>query len=155
MSERKAGIHSALQGARDELLAVLKGLNDADWQRATPAEGWTIKDIVAHVGVGETGNLTIAQRIIADEDGVVAGFDLDRYNQRQVEKRRERNVTDLLADLASARQGTLALLAEVGDAQLDKRGKRTTGDETTVEQVFQQIARHDQMHVADIKKALS
>jgi uncharacterized protein (TIGR03083 family) len=154
MSERKAAISRALQEARAELQRVLNGLSEADWQRPTACEGWAIKDVVSHIGNGEAGNLLIGRRILSGEDVVVEGFDLNRFNQRQVEKRRAMSVAELLDDLSSARQATLALLDELTDAQLDKRGVRTTGEETTVEQVFYQIARHDQMHLEHIRGAL-
>ena len=154
MSERKEQITAALRAAREELQAVIGGLKDADWQRPTPCEGWTIRDVVAHLSVGEPGNILIARRILNDEEGVVAGFDLNRYNMRQVEKRRDKSTSELMNDLATARAETLALLSALSEGQLDKRGRRTTGEETTVEQVFYQIARHDQMHGEHVRRAL-
>jgi len=155
MSERKAAIAAALTATRDQLQAITSGLQEADWQRPTPNEGWTIKDVLAHLTASEPGLVVMARRILNDEESAVAGFDVHRYNQRQVEKRRERSGAELLDDLAAARQETLALLAELSEAQLDKPGRRTTGEETTLEGVFRQISGHTETHTADIRRTLA
>ena len=40
----------ALQADRDALLAVCADLRDEDWAAASGCEGWTVKDVVGHVG---------------------------------------------------------------------------------------------------------
>jgi uncharacterized protein (TIGR03083 family) len=40
----------ALQADRDALLAVCADLGDADWSAPSGCEGWTVKDVVGHVG---------------------------------------------------------------------------------------------------------
>ena len=40
----------ALQADRDTLLAVCAGLRDEDWSAPSGCEGWTVKDVVGHVG---------------------------------------------------------------------------------------------------------
>jgi uncharacterized protein (TIGR03083 family) len=40
----------ALQADRDALLAVCAGLRDEDWSAPSGCEGWTVKDVVGHVG---------------------------------------------------------------------------------------------------------
>ena len=154
MNERKEQIADTLRESREELLAAVAGLKDADWQRETPCEGWTVKDVIGHVGVGEPGNIIMVRRILSDEEGAVPGFDLDRYNRRQVEKRRDKSTSELLDDLSTARESTLAFFGDLSDEQLDKRGHRTTGEETTVEQIFYRIAGHEREHTEHILQAL-
>lgn len=38
-----------LEAEQDDLHSVLADIDEADWSRATPAEGWTIQDQVAHL----------------------------------------------------------------------------------------------------------
>ncbi len=40
----------ALQADRDALLAVCAGIDDEDWSAPSGCEGWTVKDVVGHVG---------------------------------------------------------------------------------------------------------
>lgn len=155
MDERKAKIVNALDAARAELLAVLDGLGDGDWQRPTACQGWSIKDVVAHLAIGDAGNMVIVRRILNGEEGAVAGFDVDRYNQRQVEKRRDRSPRELHGDLAAGRRELVALLDELSDEQLSVAGHRTTGEPTTVEGVFYRLVEHDRMHAQHIRDALA
>lgn len=155
MSQRKAAIEAELCASREDFLAVANGLGEGDDLHQTDCEGWTVKDVIIHVCASEPG-LTSMARIISQGKGTaVPGFDLNRYNQRQIEKRRERSIHDLLDELAAARQQTLALLETFSDADLDRRGQQTGGEEKNVEETFYQLARHDRQHTAHLRGALA
>lgn len=51
-------IVAALADQDDELAGLLTRRSDADWQRPTPCEGWTVADVVLHVA--QTNELAIA-----------------------------------------------------------------------------------------------
>src|SRR3954470_2038662 len=44
---------SALDGARHEFARRLREIAPGDWDRPTPCEGWTVRDLVVHVAVGQ------------------------------------------------------------------------------------------------------
>lgn len=126
-----------------------------DWNRQTgTTDHWTIRDTVGHLATGETGNLYIARTIAEGNNPHRPDFDLDRWNRRNLEKAAGRSETDLVADLQQAREATLAILATLSDEQLSREGHRTTGEVTTVEGVFRQIAEHVRVHTAEIRDAL-
>jgi len=43
---------------RQELIAVLEGLNEQDWMRPTAAPAWSVKDVAAHLLGGDIGILS-------------------------------------------------------------------------------------------------
>ena len=45
-------------GLHDELMALLRGLSRADWQRPTTATGWTVRDVAAHILDGDIRRLS-------------------------------------------------------------------------------------------------
>ena len=49
---------NALEEQHAELAGLLDGLDAADWQRATPCEGWTVADVVLHLA--QTDELALA-----------------------------------------------------------------------------------------------
>jgi uncharacterized protein (TIGR03084 family) len=51
-------ILAALNAQQDELAGLLSGRDDADWQRASRCEDWTVADVVLHVA--QTNELAIA-----------------------------------------------------------------------------------------------
>jgi len=80
-----------------DLDAVVAPLNDAQWETPTPAEGWDIRDQIAHLAYfdGE------ARRAIVDPEGFSAGLaeiasDPDGWLRRSVEERRTRTPRELL-----------------------------------------------------------
>ncbi|MBI3967723.1 MAG: maleylpyruvate isomerase N-terminal domain-containing protein [Chloroflexi bacterium] len=151
---KKDRLKAELEAAEQELFRVIGSVSMEQWERETQNVGWTVKDTLAHLLSGETGNLLVAKRVLGGESAPVKDFDLHRYNQRQVEKLRDRGVEQLREDLKSARRETLTMLEGLTDEQLATRGRRTTGEETTLEAVFRQIARHMQTHADDIRIAI-
>ena len=52
------GVCDDLAAESDELLTVLRSISPAQWDLATPAEGWTIRDQISHLAFfDETGTL--------------------------------------------------------------------------------------------------
>ena len=82
-------------------------------------------------------------------------FDLNRYNNRQVEKNKDKQPAEILFGMAESRQKLLALLEEVPDEALDKRGKHARGDVISLEQLFYRIGEHEADHTVEIKRALA
>jgi hypothetical protein len=44
------GAIEALEADRGALLEICAGLGDADWKADSGCEGWTVQDVVAHMG---------------------------------------------------------------------------------------------------------
>src|SRR5258706_90386 len=81
--------------------------------RALPSdEGaeWKARDVLNHVSISESGQLTVIQRVLAGQGGVPEDFDLNRYNRRAVQKQAERTVEDMLASIKRDHAQVLAAL---------------------------------------------
>lgn len=143
-----------LAKARDELISLAVSLTPAELNLATENPGWTVYDTLAHIASSEAGLLATAKRILSGEGSPRPGFDLDAYNQHQVEKRRGRSVGELLAELESSRKEVLSLLETISDEQLALEGKFSSGLPTNVLGVFRRIGEHEQLHCAQIRRAI-
>jgi len=66
-------ILNALEEQHAELNALLDRLDDADWQRPTRCEGWTIADVVLHLAQTDELALASAQGHFADGLDMLAG----------------------------------------------------------------------------------
>lgn len=51
----------------DELLKLLRSLNEADWLKTSPIKGRTVKDLVAHIIDGSLRKLSIQRDGFADQ----------------------------------------------------------------------------------------
>ena len=108
---------------------------------------------MAHLAGAERGLQGTVQRFLAGQP-LPEGFSLDYWNQRQVEKQKERSVADLLAGLQASRVDTLALLDSLSDEQLAVRGLHPAGFETSVGGIFRVMAMHELDHGQEIALAL-
>ncbi len=157
MSERKRHIEEWLASSRRFLLSVIQEVGDEDWQRVAhddPAR-WTARDVLAHVVGAEPSLAGIVTRAQAEGHYVSRpDFDLDLWNRRQVEKRAEKSLADLVAELDQNRAATLSLLAGLPEPALDFPVQHPSYGEMTVEDVFRIIGFHERLHADEIRKVI-
>src|SRR5258708_35296782 len=108
--DRKAAIRQDLDDAQHKLLEVLDRVGPHDWLRASPNEGWTVRDLLIHLTTSESGFVGTLRRMAAGQGGVPVDFDPNRWNAGQLRRRAEQSVQDLRTELESAHTDMLALL---------------------------------------------
>jgi hypothetical protein len=155
--DRKQLIKDHLNHTREELLDVIGRLTPTDWEKPVQAEGahWTVRQVVLHLATAETGQINTGKAIAAGQPTIPNDFDLNRYNNRQVEKNKDKQPPEILFSLAESRQKLFAFIDQVAEADLDKRGKHARGDVLSLEQLFYRIGEHEAEHAAIITAALS
>ena len=153
MSDRKITIRQRLTEARELLLHATAALDDTSIVASTENPQWRVHDILAHVAASERGMLRNVDRFLAGGD-LPSGFSLDTWNQRQVDKRREASVEELLSELAASRAEAGAMLDRLSEADLDVRGLHPAGLRTTVGGLFLTIANHELDHGNEIRTAV-
>lgn len=147
----------------------------------TPSEAegggmWRAKDHLAHAVGVETYLQGVAQRTLAGVDDPTEFYtrvgSLDREADREavmqaVKKAineasermsaayREEPVAGLLARLGETRRATLEMLESLSDEQLHQGSPHLPFGQGTVGDVFQEMARHDRLHVDWLTEALS
>ena len=85
---------------RTELLRVLGGLSDEQWQSPTACEGWSVKDVALHILADEIGYLSRHR----DNDGLVLPYDswddlvekINQHNELWVQATRRMSRTLLM-----------------------------------------------------------
>jgi uncharacterized damage-inducible protein DinB len=147
---------------RVRLLAAVADLSEAEATRPLPTSegGWSVKDVLAHVAVSEAANLAFARRMVAEDNPVQippdkGPFDLNRWNNSQVRRRQHLTWAQVQANLATAHQDTLAFVAGLEEAQLDRRGIQAVFGEMTLGQLLKILYRHDRMHREEIERGLA
>lgn len=153
MSDRKDRLRAQLSDSRAYLLSVAEQIGPEQALNSTENPLWNIHDLLAHLAGAERGMQATVKRFLAHES-LPENFSLDYWNQRQVEKQKERSVPDLLAALAASRVDTLALLDSLTDEHLAVRGVHPAGFESSVGGIFKVIAYHERGHVQEIALAL-
>ncbi len=154
MSERKAQIRRQMEEARQLLLEAVAAIDDETAIASTENPQWRVRDILSHLAGAERGLLRTVDRFLGGGE-LPAGFSLDTWNQRQVEKRQPLSVAELAAELKGSREEAWALLDRLHDSDLDVRGLHPAGLQTTVAGIFLTIAYHELDHGNEIRQTLA
>jgi uncharacterized protein (TIGR03083 family) len=158
--DKIAEIKEKKEASYQALREVLDGLEQADWGRPVYGheQGWTVRDLLTHLVSAGPGLLRVAQLISAGQLKMRPDFDLDFWNQRQVEKKAGRTPLQLLDDLATLNRDALAYLdrltGEESEAILSRTGQHAVFGKASVEFILRRVYRHEEEHAADLRHAL-
>ena len=117
------------------------------WKAASACPDWSRQDVLAHLASLDAPYREALHAVLDGRDvagGPAAG--MDAWNTTQVQARRGRSIDNLAADLEAGMTGTLALLAQVREDQLERR----CGASANVPASLEARVRHEQAHADDI-----
>jgi uncharacterized protein (TIGR03083 family) len=108
-----------LDAQAEKTARVIAGLDEAALNLPARDDGWTAKEILAHMASGHEGMLALAQGRISREQASGA-FDIDKHNEAQRQRTRDLPLTDVLLLLDQARQRVRAYIEQMDEADLNK-----------------------------------
>ena len=156
MGERVDKLVARLRKGGRKTAEILDILSDDQWKMVL-YEGppvWAVRDLLAHFLWAEEGLLRIAQDIAAGGPGAPEGFDYDEYNATEQARLAGIPPDKLLTDLEAARQATVAWVAELDEADLDRVGHHPALGEVTLETFLTAFYGHQLMHMRDLQPLL-
>ncbi|MGB2693691.1 MAG: maleylpyruvate isomerase N-terminal domain-containing protein [Dehalococcoidia bacterium] len=145
-----------LREERAQVVAFARSQPAEAWSRPAPNEGWTCKDLLAHIGGGNDQMFQeVLRAVVAREqlDPAVLRPDTDAANRREVDARRGWPVEQVIAELESTGDEIQALLAGVRE---EDQGLRAEGSPITLGDFMRIVYKesHDIEHLAQLRKAL-
>jgi hypothetical protein len=143
-----------LRQSRTEIARTARQLLPEHWSMPSPLEGWSYKDLLAHLATGDWVFQTVLRAVTANEPFDLAKINLDYVNAgnvRLLEERKERSVEELIAEVAAEGEKTQELLVKLTDAD---EGRRQEGVPMSLAEGVRQFPGHDQDHLAQLKTAL-
>ena len=180
----KPELLAALRDGAADALARLRALPPAEFERGRYESGWNGRQILAHIASIEWTYpklIDVAKEVAPPRSSVGAGLDppstpqasapksqapgpptriaqggILSYNDRQVAKRAEASVAELLAEFEQNRAATIAAVEGVDEALLAKEIRSAGGITGPLAGVINAVAvLHVQAHVNDIVGAAS
>jgi hypothetical protein len=172
----KTELLDALRSSRDEALARLRALPPEDFERGRYENGWNARQILAHVASIEWTYALLLDdakeapaapptpaaapaQVRRTEPGEapagtptrIAQGGIDAYNDRQVAKRAEASVAELLDEFARNRDATIAAVESADEALFATPIRSAGGITGALAGVIQAVAvQHVLGHVGDI-----
>ncbi len=113
-----ATVVDRLQAAEERLHRVVKRIDAHRWDESSPNEGWTYKDLVAHLATGDWVCQILVRGVLAT-GSVSTGHDVDAGNAERIEARRSKPVDELIQERRAHREETLSLVARLTEEHLN------------------------------------
>ncbi len=102
---------------REEVLALARSLPEEAWATPSGLEGWTCKDVLAHIG---KGNDQLYQQLLRQvisggkiDTAIFRDVDTDAENAAGVAERRSLSPAEVIAEFEEASEEVLDLLAQL------------------------------------------
>jgi uncharacterized protein (TIGR03083 family) len=116
-----AGMLDRIDIAWRDFHASYAGLSDDELMIPGVTEGWSVRDLLAHVAVWDGEALRFLPGIVAEGRG--AGYDtyeggIDAFNRRASEEHRDQSLAGIRQELAERHEQLLAYLRSLSDAQI-------------------------------------
>ena len=139
--------------SREDLLKVIAGLEEMEFE-APHVEGvWTIKDLIGHITAWEIALLDLLRSFIAGEPFTPEHIpDHDIWNADQAMKRRNASVQKILQESIAVRQQLLELANALSDEQWGQVLPAPWGSQETLVQMIDGLAWHEEEHTRNILK---
>ena len=127
-----------------------------DWYQQVYTEGanWSVHHILAHFVASEASIVRLIKFILQGNPGVPEGFDIDAYNEKEVNCFAKLPNDMVLQRFMERRGETIELVMELTDDDLAVEGRHPWFGITSIEQMIKLMYRHNQIHQRDIRRAL-
>ena len=154
-----APVAEELRSSRAEIARTARKLLPEHWSMPSPLEGWTYKDLLAHLASGDWVFQWMLRGALGLEkfDIIERGFEyVNEGNAQRIAERKGRTAEELIAEVESEGEATQELLARLPE-DLDRGqvvGRMRDGTPVTVERWMQGFPRHDVGHGAQLRTVL-
>ena len=115
---------------------------------------WTLHDLLAHFVSSEIGRLGLIIDVASGGRGAPPDFDIDKFNQQQVDRLSNKSNSDLLRIFSQERERLIELVRALRQEDLDRIGNDPFLGEVTLAEMIKLTYRHLQIHLRDTKRCL-
>jgi uncharacterized protein (TIGR03083 family) len=142
---------SALQAGYIELAGVVRALH-GDWSASAPGyEGWTCRDLLAHLSSSAASLPAVASSVSQPKDPNAPAFDSDRWNASQVRRRSDKQPQELIDEYDA---GTTRLVMVLADLSVDTPIAIGPYAGVSLGEAMAKMLEHQRHHLSDLRKAL-
>ena len=145
---------AALRESRSEIVRTARKLLPEHWSMPSPLDGWTYKDLLAHLATGDWVIQTVLEAVTASRPIDLALVNLDFVNAgnaQRLAERTDRTPEELIAEVAAQGETTQELLAQLSDVH---EGLTQEGAPMSLGDALRAFPGHDRDHLAQLSTAL-
>jgi uncharacterized damage-inducible protein DinB len=157
MTETPAFLADRLKSEGDKSIAFFGSLNDENWEIMVYSEGsdWTVRDVLAHFVSAEQGFIRLFNEILAGGKGAAEDFNIDRYNARQLDLKKDASRQELMKLFRDGRSEMISLVKSLTTEDLKREGRHPFLGISTLAEMIKMVYRHNQIHHRDLRKFIN
>jgi hypothetical protein len=157
MAARKPEIMKALSSAADETVQLFVKLTPEQLETPVYSEEvqWTVRQVLAHLVTIEKTMHWLFRNMMDGGPGSPDDFDVARFNRTQPQKLDHLSLQQLLQRFRTVREETIAIVAEMADADFDREGWHVFLGRDRLERFIRWAYEHARLHENDVRKALA
>lgn len=143
---------NSLQAGYIELAGIVRALHGS-WKSPAPGyEGWTCRDLLAHLSSTAASLPAVASSVTEPKDPNAPAFDPDRWNKGQVRRRADKEPQELVDEYEA---GTTRLVAVLLDLTLDTVVTIGPYAGVSLGESMAAMLEHQRNHLTDLEAALN
>jgi len=138
--------------ARSEVLQFARAAPSEFWERQSPDEGWTCKDIMSHLAAGTGKQLQTLLRSVTTRTRLDPNLfgNAEVVNGRDVTERRGRPIEAIIDEYESDTEELLELLSQLTE---EDQGRRQKDFEQSFGEALPIFGRHELEHLTQLRAA--
>src|SRR5687767_2079433 len=147
-------LHDRLFSFQSRLLAEIHGIAEEALRRPERDGAWSIFDVIAHLGDVEVVTTVRVSLTLADDLPQLPALSQNAWTEKL---HRHQSLADVLENFWHSRRHNVATLRAVSDEDLLRQGRHPHYGMSTVAQLFERLADHQEKHLGQIiriRKAL-
>lgn len=138
----------------DQMERIAPSLSEEELGK-TVYSGWTAKDVLCHLAADSQAGLFFISLAQTTRSELDPAFDLDRWNAARVAERREKPVSELLAELRAGYKASVHAVESASEELLAKPVPNfDEGGTWTLAEQVSGVSGHAIRHLHDIEKAI-
>jgi hypothetical protein len=155
MSERIQKLLEGLATARANLFTAFDQVGErGDEQLYSDGAGWTVRQLATHLMITDRGVANVIRQIAEGGNPIPADYDVNRYNQRSVEKQPDVSIEQAKSAMTATREEFIAWLQALPDEKLDLVARHPLLFDAPLWRFIEIKAIHEQNHADDIQAHL-
>jgi hypothetical protein len=151
----KKEILNALEEGRKKFLQAIEGLSDEQMQQPGVVGKWSVKDLLAHLGLCEAELITMLWQLKQGQKPsypTLNNADVDRINEKWYQENKSRPLERVRADFLAVRKQTIRQVERYIDSELnDPQRYPVLGGEPLEEWIAGDSYRHEAEHEAQVR----
>lgn len=146
-----------LASEAEKTIAFFSDLPQDAWKQQVYTTGscWNVRQILAHFVATEHALTQLMGNALEGGSGVPSSFEIDAFNEQEVEALEKTEIPSLLDDFQRARSETIGWVQGLDPEDLERTGRHPWFGETELRKMLKLVYRHNMIHLRDIRKALA